>query len=51
MKRQKSDTLSDNEWQRVVQRMAASDSEWQRVIKRMTTSGTTCHRVTTDDNE
>ena len=54
-----SGTTSDNEWQRVVQRVTTSgttsDNEWQRV----TTSGTTIdkewqrviQRVTTNDNK
>ena len=35
IKRQTSDTTSDNEWQRVIQRMKTSDTmsdnEWQRI--------------------
>ena len=45
IKRQTSGTSSDNEWQRVVQRVITNDSEWynewQRVVQ----------RVTTNDNE
>ena len=65
VKRQTSGTSSDNEWQRVVQRlttndnewqwMAMSDNEWQRVVKQVTTSSTTSdnewQRVTTSDKE
>ena len=31
IKRQTSGTSSDNEWQRVVQRVTTNDNEWQRV--------------------
>ena len=34
-------TTNDNEWQRVVQRVTTNDNEWQQVVQRMTTSGTT----------
>ena len=59
IKRQTSGTSSDNEWQRVVQRVTTSsttsDNEWQRVVQRATTSGTTSdnewQRATTSDNE
>ena len=57
-KRQKSGTWSDNEWQRVVQRVTTNGNEW-RVVQRVTASGTTSdkkwqwviQRVTTKSNE
>ena len=36
-----SGTSSNNEWQRVVQRVTTNDNKWQRVVQRMTTSGAT----------
>ena len=66
IKRQTSGTSSDNEWQRVVQRVTTndnewqrmttgsttSDNEWQRVVQRVTTSGTTSETSgTTSDNK
>ena len=65
LKRQTSGTSSDNEWQRVVQRVTTSGktsyNEWQRVTKsdnewqRVTTSDKEWQRViqqvTTNDNE
>ena len=64
-KKQTSGTSSDNEWQRVVQRVTTNDNEWQRMTtsgttsdnewQRVTTSGTTSdnewQRVTTSDKE
>ena len=41
MKRQTSDTSSDNELQRVPTTGITSDNEWQRVVQQVTTSGTT----------
>ena len=35
-----SGTKSDNEWQRVVQRVTANDNEWYNEWQRVTTSGT-----------
>ena len=37
--------LSDNEWQRVVQRVKANDSEWQWVVQRVTTNDNEWQRV------
>ena len=55
MKRETSDTSSDNEWYNKWQRMTTSDNEWQRVVERVRTSGTTNYnewqRMTTSDNE
>ena len=50
IKRQTSGTSSDNEWQRVVQRMTTSDNEWQQVVQRMTTSDNEWQRVTISGN-
>ena len=41
---------SDNEWQRVVQRKTTNDNEWQRVVQRMTTSDKEWQRVTISAN-
>ena len=38
IKRQTSRTSSDNEWQRVVQRVTPNDSEWQRMVQRVAIS-------------
>ena len=50
-----SGTSSDNEWQRVVQRVITSDNEWQRVVQRKTTNDNKWQRVvqrmTTSDKE
>ena len=61
IKRQSSSTSSDNEWQRVVQRVTTNDNEWQRTTtsddewQRVTTNGTTndneWQRMATSDNE
>ena len=50
IKRQTSGTSSDNEWQRVVQRVTTHDNEWQRVVQRMTTSDNEWQRVTISAN-
>ena len=50
-KRQTGDTSSDNEWQRVVQRVTTSGNEWHRVVQRVTTSDNKWQRVTTNDSE
>ena len=50
IKRQTSGTTSDNEWQRVEQRVATNDNEWQRVTT-STTSDNKWQRVTNNDNE
>ena len=51
MKRQTSDTLSDNkwynEWQRVVQRDTTRENDWQRLI----TNDNEWQRMTKSDNE
>ena len=47
-------TTSDNEWERVVQRMKESDNEWYSKYQRMTTSDNEWQRMTTsnkNDNE
>ena len=36
-----SGTTSDNEWQRVVQRVTTNDSEWYNEWQQVTTSGAT----------
>ena len=40
IKRQTSGTLSDNEWQWLVQRMTANDNDWYNEWHQMTMSGT-----------
>ena len=51
IKRQTSGTSSDNEWQRLVQRVTMNGNDWQR----MTTSGTTSYnkwqQMTMSDSE
>ena len=37
IKIQISDTSSDYQWQRVVQRVTTNDNEWQQVVQRVTT--------------
>ena len=53
IKRQTSGTSSDNEWQRLVQRVVTNDSQWQRIITSSTTYGNEWdnewQRVTTSD--
>ena len=48
-------TTSDNEWQKVVQRMTTSDNEWyngwQRVAQQVTTSDNEWQQITKNDNE
>ena len=48
-------TTSDNEWQRVVQRVTTSsttsDNEWQQRLQRMTRSDNEWQGVTASDNE
>ena len=55
IKRQASGILSDNEWQRVVQRVKTNDIEWQRMTTSVTTNDNEWdnewQRVTTSDNE
>ena len=51
IKRQTSGTSSDNEWQRVVQRVTTNDNEWQQVVQRVTKSENEWQRVTTNGNE
>ena len=55
VKRQASGTSSDNEWQRVVQRVTTNDNEWYNEWQRVITSGTTSDNewqlVTTSDNK
>ena len=43
-------TTSDNEWQRVVQRVTTNDNEWQRVVQRVTTNDNEWQRVTISAN-
>ena len=54
IKRQTSGTSSDNEWQRVVQRVTTNDNEWQRVVQQVTKSDNewqqVLQRVITSDN-
>ena len=42
---------SDNEWQRVVQRMTTNDNEWQRVTTSYTTSDSEWQQMTMRDSE
>ena len=55
IKRQTSGTTSDNEWQRVVQRVTTNDNEWQWVVQQVPTTDNKWHRewqqVTTGDIE
>ena len=55
IKRQTSDTSSDNEWYNEWLWMTTNDdewhNEWQRVIQRETTIDNKWQRVTTNDNE
>ena len=51
IKRQTSDTSSDKEWQRVVQRVTTNDNKWQGVVQREATSDNEWQRMTTSDNE
>ena len=44
-------TTSDNEWQRVVQRVTTKDNEWQRVVEQVTTNDNEWQRVKTNDNK
>ena len=55
IKRHTTGTSSNNEWQRVVQRVTTNDSEWQRMTTSETTSDNEWYsewqRVTANDNE
>ena len=46
-----SGTRSDNEWQRVLQRVTTNNNGWQRVVQRETTSVKEWHRVIRNHDE
>ena len=46
-----SGTTSDNEWQRVVQRVTTNDNEWQQMVQRVAKNENEWQRVTTNGIE